>query len=340
MIISKLRIISILLLIAGSSICQAQKGYHVLHAFPAGGDGKWDYLAINPATGKLYVAHGTQVNILDKETGAATGTIDSTHGVHGIAFAPRYGKGFTSNGKANNVTVFDISSNAVTAHVATGENPDAIMYDAFADRIFVCNGKGKSMTVINPADNEVVATIALNGKPETAVTDGKGSLFVNIEDKNEIVVINTARMTVEKHWPLGKGEAPSGLAIDKKNGRLFAGCDNKLMVIVDLENGRVIQDVAIGDGCDGVMYDADRKLVFSSNGEGTLMVIDAAHSDHYSVKQILQTQKGAKTLTLDEKTGIVYLPVADFMPQETAPDKPTAKKQVKPGSFKIIVVGP
>ncbi|XZF16224.1 YncE family protein [Chitinophagaceae bacterium MMS25-I14] len=310
--------------------------YKIISIFPVSGDAKWDYIAISPANGYLYVAHGTEVNIVNKETGAAIGVISNTPGVHGVAFSTKNGKGFTSNGKENTVSVFDINTNEIQGKIKTGENPDAIMYEPFSDRVIVCNGRSRDLSIINPANNEVTATIAVGGKPETAVSDEKGQLYINVEDKNEVVMIDLKDMKLKAHWPLGKGTAPSGLAIDRKNNKLFAGCDNKMLVVMNAKTGKAEQTVSIGDGCDGVAFDASSGLIFSSNGEGTLTVISRDTKGHYIAAQNLQTQKGARTLTVDEKTGIVYLPVASFMPQ-TGTEK--GKPAIQPGSFKIIAAG-
>ena len=308
--------------------------YHVAKTFKVEGDGKWDYIAQNPVTGNIYIAHGTIVNIIDKNTGAAKGTIANTDGVHGIGFAPKYGKGFTTNGKLNNVTVFDIKTNKVLAQVKTGESPDAIIYDAFSKKMIVCDGHSKSITVINPADNKVTATISVDGKPETAVSDDAGKIYVNLEDKNEISVIDAKTFKVVAHWSLGKGEGPTGLAIDKKTKRLFAGCD-KMLVIINMENGSLVDYQPIGDGCDGVAFDAGLQQIYASNGEGTLTVIKENNANDFKVLENTPTVKGARTLVVDETTHQVYLPVADRQPSSGE----GKKADLVPGTFRVLVVG-
>jgi len=311
------------------------QGYHVLNTFHIASGGRWDYIAVCPVTDNIYVSHMTQVNILNKNTGDSVGVIPNTEGVHGIAFAPDFKKGFTSNGRGNSVTVFDINSNAVLAQIKTGENPDAIMYDAFTKKVYTCNGKSKDLSVIDPANNTVVKTVALGGKPETAVSDGAGKIYINIEDKNEIVVVNTKTYTIENHWKVGKGEEPSGLAIDTKTKRLFAGCGNKLLIVMNAENGKLVKELPIGDGCDGTAFDPGTKTVFSSNGEGTLTVIKEKSANDFSVVENAITKRGAKTLAVDEKTHRVYLPTADFGTPAAGEKRPP----MVPGTFQVLVVG-
>lgn len=324
----------------GSYFCSAQKqpDFRILKTFPVAGDGKWDYLSINPETNNLYVSHGTQVVVLNKVTCAVVAEIKNTTGVHGIAFVPGTGKGYISNGKLNTVMVFDTKTNTELAQIATGQNPDAIMYDPYSKYVFTGNGKSNDMTVINPENNTVVATISLGGKPETAVSDEAGKLYVNIEDKNEIVVIDVKALKVVQHWPLIKGEAPSGLAIDKKKKILFAGCDNKTLVVVNAATGNVIQTLPIGDGCDGVAFDEKTNTVFSANGESATLTVIKEKGGKYAVAQNLHTAAGARTLTIDEQTQQVYLPTAELRPLTNAKDA-HAKPDVKPGTFKILVAG-
>jgi len=312
-------------------------GYHVLNTFHIPSPGGWDYIAVSPVNGNIYVSHSTQVNILNQNTGDSVGVIPSTTGVHGIAFAPEFKKGFTSNGKLNTVTVFDINTNAVLAEIKTGENPDAIMYDPFSKKIYTCNGRSKDLSIIDPATNAVVKTVELGGKPETAVSDEEGNLYINIEDKSEIAVVNTKTNTVTDHWKTGNGKEPSGLAIDVKTKRLFAGCDNKLLIVMNAENGKVVKELTIGEGCDGVAFDPEFKNVFSSNGEGTLTVIHEKSAKEFSIVENAPTKKGARTLAVDEKTHRVYLPTGEFLPP--SPDQKGKRPGIVPGSFQVLVVG-
>ncbi|PSL46202.1 YVTN family beta-propeller protein [Chitinophaga niastensis] len=311
----------------------AQSKYHVAKTFAIASDGKWDYIALNPVTQQLYVSHGTQVNVLDKSSGDSTGVILNTTGVHGVAFAEKFNKGYTSNGKINTTTVFDIKTNKVLGEIKTGTNPDAIMYDPFSEKIITCNGGSSDLSVIDPATDKVVATIALGGRPETAVTDGKGNIYVNLEDKSQVVAVNAKTFQAGEHFSLGKGEAPTGLAIDVATNRLFAGCDNKLLVVLNAANGKIVTTLPIGDGCDGVAFDAGEKTIFASNGEGTLSVIREESADKYTNIATVPTRKGAKTLVVDPLTHHVYLPVADRLPAVG-----TAKPQIATGTFKVLQV--
>ncbi len=316
---------------------QDSKAFHVLKTFHIASAGGWDYLAIGPGNNRLYVSHGTQVNILDKATGDSVGVIENTTGVHGIAFDKSQNKGYTSNGRLNNVTVFNLATNAVITQIASGENPDAILYELFSNKIITCNGTSKNLSVIDPVEGKVLATIPVGGKPETAVSNEKGKLYVNIEDKNEIVVIDVKTFTVEAHWPLLPAEEPTGLAIDRKTNRLFAGCGNKLLAIVDAVDGRLITTLPIGDRCDGVAFDPVTKNIFTSNGEGTMSVFREKSADNYEAIATVATKRGARTITVDDQTHLIYLPTADF--ELPDPNNPTARPKMIPGTFQVIVIG-
>ncbi len=306
-------------------------GYRIDKTFHIASPGGWDYLAVHG--NKLYVSHGTQVNILDKQTGDSLGVIPNTTGVHGIAFVPELGKGFTSNGRLNNVTVFDLSTGNIRSQITTGQNPDAISYDTYSKKIITCNGRSSDLSIIDPETEKVVNTIPVGGKPEAAVSNGNGLFYVNIEDKNEIVVVNLKTNTVEKRFPLAPGEGPTGLAYDKATKRLFAGCD-KLLVVVDAENGKLIDKIRIGDGCDGVAFDNELKTIFTSNGEGTMSIIKERSANSYQFESNLTTKKGARTIAVDENTHTIYLPTADYEASAVPGKKPVAV----PGSFQVLVI--
>jgi len=316
----------------------AQKSnYKIISTFHIGGTGGWDYIALDPGSNKLYQSHGTQVNILDRTTGDSLGVILNTTGVHGIAFVDDLNKGYTSNGKINTVTVFDLSTFKIIKQIPTDPNPDAIRYDAFSKQIITCNGKGKDLSIIDPVSDTVVATIPLDGKPEEAVSDGAGNIYVNIEDKSEISWIDIKTKKVIANWPIAPGESPTGLAMDLKTKRLFAGCDNKLMIVVDATNGRIIDKLPIGDGCDGVAFDAELQYAYASCGDGTLTIVKEKSANDLKVLDIVKTQKGARTIAIDPKTHHLFLPTADY---EVLPAGSDAKARPKTiaGSFRIIVL--
>ncbi len=334
---SKLVLFSTFWVAGITSVSYARKDtqYHVHTAYHVAGNGGWDYIAVNPGTGNIYIAHSTLVNIISPE-GKSVGEIPNTMGVHGVAFTPEFGKGFTSNGKLNTVTIFGIKSNEVYAEIPVGENPDAIMYDPFSKNVFVCNGRSHDLTVIDPFVGNVLHTIPLGGKLETAVSDDKGRLYVNIEDKNEIVELNTKTFEVMAHWPLNGGKEPTGLAIDKITRRLFVGCDKQL-VVMDADNGKVVTKLPIGAGCDGVAFDPKEKLVFTANGEeGTMTVIKESAANQYQLSETVNTRVGARTLVLDEKTHLIYMPTAEL---EKTKKKGQKRPDVIPGTFQVLVIG-
>jgi len=310
---------------------QGTSGFHMTKTFTIGSPGGWDYIAVGPDQ-KIYVSHGTQVNILDAKTGDSVGVIPNTTGVHGIAFAPALGKGFTSNGRLNTVTAFDIKTSAVLQQIPAGQNPDAIMYEPDSRKIITCNGRSHDLSVIDPVTGQVTATITLDGKPETAVSDGAGKIYVNIEDKNKITVVDIRSNSVITSWPL-QAEGPTGLAIDTKTGRLFAGCDKQL-VVMDATSGAIVAQLPIGDGCDGVGFDPDLQLVFASCGEGKLTVIKEESPSSFKVIDNVVTKRSARTCAVNEKTHEVYLPEAD-----TQPGAAGERPKVVPGTFGVLVVG-
>jgi YVTN family beta-propeller protein len=316
---------------------QNNKPFHILKTFHIMSGGGWDYIAVGPGNNRLYVSHGTQVNVLDKTTGDSIGVIENTTGVHGIAFDKSLNRGFTSNGRINTVTVFDLKTNAVIAQIPTGQNPDAIMYEPFTKKIITCNGRSKSLSIIDPVANKVTDSVDVGGKPETAVSNEAGKLYVNIEDKNEIVVVDLKTFKVEAHWPLAPAEEPTGLAIDRKTNRVFAGCGNKLLAIVNATNGKVIKTLPIGDGCDGAGFDAVSGNIFTSNGEGTLSVFHEKTADDFEATGTITTKRGARTITVDEQTHWVFLPTADF--EQPDPANPKARPKMIPGTFQVLVVG-
>jgi DNA-binding beta-propeller fold protein YncE len=308
---------------------QGNSGFHVTKTFKIGSPGGWDYISVGPDQ-KIYVSHGTQVNILDAKTGDSVGVVPNTTGVHGIAFAGD--KGYTSNGRLNTVTVFDLKTAAVLSQINAGQNPDAIMYDPYTKLVITCNGRSHDLTLIDAASGQVTGTIALDGKPETAVSDEAGKLYVNIEDKNKISCVDLATRTVTASWPLG-ADGPTGLAVDVKTKRLFAGCDQKL-VVMDATNGNVVATLPIANGCDGVGFDMGLKLVFASCGEGKLTVIKEESPGTFMVIDNVPTKRSARTCAVNQLTHEVYLSAAD-----TEPGAPGERPKQIPGTFGVVVVG-
>jgi len=323
------------LMVMSATNAQTQTGLHISNTFHIASPGGWDYLAVGPVNDWLYVSHGTQVNILNKKTGDSVGVIENTTGVHGIAFDVADKKGFASNGRLNNVTVFDLNTNKILGQIATGTNPDAIMYETFSKKIVTCNGRSHNLSIIDPVENTLIDSVDVGGKPETAVTDGAGKIFVNIEDKNEIVEIDAKTFKVLNHWSLSPAEGPTGLAYDTKTKRLFAGCD-KLLVVMDATNGSIVDKLPIGDGCDGVAFDELNKNIYTSNGEGTMTVIHEDNANKFSVIENVTTKRGARTIAIDQQSHLIYLPTAEFEAQEPGQK---GRPKMKPGTFQVLVIG-
>ena len=309
----------------------AATGYHILSEIPVGGEGGWDYLTVDSAARRLYVSHATHVAVVDLDANKVVGDIPDTPGVHGIAIAPELNRGFISNGRGNNVTIFDLKTLKATGTIPTGENPDSIRYDASSGRVFAFNGRSKSATAIDAKGGKVAATIPLPGKPEFSVADGKGHVYVNIEDTNEIVEIDAAKGAVNKKYSLSPCDGPSGLAIDTKNRRLFSVCSNRLMAVSDPDAGKVVATPPIGAGSDGAAFDPGTGYAFSSNGDGTLTIVQQT-GGKYDVLENIATERGARTIAVDEKTHKVYLPTATPAPSG-------GRGAYLPNSFRVLVVG-
>lgn len=318
---------------------QAQ-GLHVLRTLPVGGPGGWDYVALDSAHHRLYVPRFDRVMVLDLD-GRTVGTIPGTEGVHGVALAPDLDRGFTSNGRSQSVTIFRPSTLQVLGRMqATGEGPDAILYDPFTRRVFSFNGHGKNITAYDATKGEAVGTIPLGHKPEFAVSDGQGRLFVNLEDASEVAAIDARTLKVLHIWPLAPVEEPSGMAMDRIHRRLFIVGRNKLMAVMDADSGKVIATPAIGAGADAAAFDPGTATAYSSNGEGTLTAVHQDSPDTYRVLEQAPTQRGARTMALDESTHRLYLPTADFEPAPPRkPGEPWHRPALVPDSFRILVVG-
>jgi len=296
---------------------------------------------MDEAASRLYISHGNELNVVDITTIKVIGTIPDTKGVHGIALAKDLDKGFISNGRDTSVTIIDLKTLKFIAKVkVTGNNPDAIIYDSLSHKVFTFNGRSSNSTVIDAKTNKVIGTIKLTGKPEFPVNDLAGKIYVNIEDKNSISVINVNTLKVEHTWSVVPGESPSGLAIDLKNKRLFSVCENKLMVVVDYITGKVITTLKIGEGVDGVSFDPGLNRAYSSNGEGTMTVVQEKDVNTFTVLENVSTQKGARTITVNTKTHKLYLPTAEYgeAPAATA-QSPHTRAAVKPGTFEVIEIG-
>lgn len=321
---------------------QELRGYKVSDKIKVDGEGGWDYLTVDEKNDRLFVSHATQVQVIDLKSKKVIGVIPDTKGVHGIALAEDLNKGFISNGKDTSVTIFDLKSLKVIGKVkVTGVNPDAILYDPFSKKVFVYNGRTANATVIDAKTDKVVETIPLQGKPEFSVTDGKGKVYVNIEDKNLLTVINATTLKVEKSWPLAPGDEPTGLAFNAEGKLLYAVCGNKLMMVINSENGQVYGKMEIGDGCDGVAFDPTSNIAFASNGEGTLTAVLAKNGNHIEVLGNLTTQKGARTIAVNTVTHKIYIPAAEYEPA-TEPQKEGQRQRpkIKPGSFVILEITP
>ncbi len=336
--------ISCLVFISCSSFLKAQtksSEYKVANKFLIGGDGGWDYLNVDESTGRIFVSHGMVVNVVDEKDGKLLGTIPDTKGVHGIAIASDLNKAFISNGRDSSVTIIDLKSLAfITKVQVTGQNPDAILYDQFSHKVFAYNGRTANATVIDATTNKVVATIKLDGKPENTVTDGKGKIYVNIEDKSEISVIDSKENKVIQSWSIAPGEEPSGLALDNENHRLFTVCSNKLMVVLDAVSGRVITTLPIGDGCDGAAFDPMLKRVYSSNGEGTMTVVQEVSPDEFKVLENVSTLPGARTIAVDKKTHHIFMSTAEYEAASPSADNSNRRPAVKPGTFMLLDLAP
>ncbi len=312
--------------------------FRVLSRLQLGGPGGWDYLNFDATRRHLFVTRGDRVLVIDVDKNKLYAAIPDTQGVHGVAIAQDLKRGYTSNGKNATVTVFDLDTLATVATVTgTGEKPDAILYDPASKHVLTFNGKSNSVSVIDTKSNTVVGTIPLAGKPEFAATDESGHVYVNIEDRAELVQIDTKTNAVAASWPLGSCQSPSGLAIDTKKHRLFSVCDNQQMAVVDARSGRVVAIVPIGEGPDAVVFDRGTSTVFSSNGEsGTITAVHQDDADHYSVTATIPTQPSARTLALDPKLHRLYLSAAQF---DAAPAPDGGKRAMVPDSFTVLTVG-
>ena len=314
--------------------------YHMLQKVLLGGAGGWDYLTVDSSARRLYISRSTHVMVVDADTYAEVGDIPDTPGVHGIAIAPESGRGFTSNGRGDSVSIFDLKTLRSLGQIPVGKNPDAIIYDPATRRVFAFNGRSQDATAIDAATGTVVGTIALGGKPEFAAADGAGMVYVNLEDKSEVVALDSAKLAIQHRWPLKPCEEPTGMAMDAQRRRLFIGCGNRMLAVVDADSGRVIATPAIGEHVDAVAFDPATGLAFSSNGDGTLTVVREDSPEKSTVVADVPTRKGARTMALDLKTHRAFLVTADFgpAPAPTA-EQPHPRPSILPGTFTLLVYG-
>ena len=318
----------------------AKSGYHLSHKIAAGGEGGWDYLLADAEGRRLYVSRGTHVMVFDMDRDSLVADIPGTLGVHGVALARALNRGFTSNGRDSSVTAFDLRSLQPTQTIRiSGRNPDAIVYDAASNRVFTFNGASSNASVIDAGTLKQVGSIELGGKPESGQPDGKGMLYVNIEDKGEVVAIDTKSMTAKARYSIAPCEDPTGMARDARRGRLIIGCGNNLMTIVDEKSGKVIATIPVGAGVDASGFDPETQLAFTSNGEGTLSIIRENDDGTFTLVETVPTQRGARTMALDTKTHRIYLSTAEFgTPPAPTADRPRPRPPVIPGSFTVLVM--
>ena len=327
-----------LLLILATAAFAAPPTYKIVTKIKIGGAGRWDYVYVDSANHRLYVSHGTQTDVVDTSTDKLTGTIPDTNGVHGIAIAADLGRGFTSDGGDNDVTVFDLKTLKVISKVKTGQNPDSIIYEPVTHRVFTFNGRSKDSTAIDAKTGEVItSSIPVGGKPEFSQVDGKGHIYANIEDKNEIIEIDAKNSLVAKRYSIAPCDSPSGLAIDPK-GRLYSVCENKMMIVSDPAAGKVLASPATGAGTDGVAFDDG--YAFSANGaDGTITMVGETSPGKFEPVATIQSQRGARTIGADQKAHKLYLPTAEYGPAPEGKDGKKGRPAALPDSFTILVVG-
>ena len=316
----------------------APSGYHVLKTITLGGDGGWDYLNIDPATGNLFITRGTHVMVVDLRAGKAIADLTGLMGIHGTAFAG--GKAYVTEGGANQLAVFDSKSLTKLATIPVGTRPDGILYDAASKRVFTFNGTSNDATAVDTASGKVVGTVALGGKPEAASSDGAGTIFVNIENKNELVAFDANTLAVKAHYPLAPCESPSGQAADVAHGRVFSVCDGGVMTVADMKTGKVVTTVKIGDGPDAARFDTSSGLIFSSNGQtGTMTIVHEDSPDKYTVLDNIPTFPGARTMELDPVSHNVMVVSSETKAGTPTPEQPKPRPALVPGSFRLTILG-
>jgi DNA-binding beta-propeller fold protein YncE len=319
----------------------AQSEFHLVKKTVIGGDGGWDYLSVDSKSHTLYLSHGTKVEVLNAKTHERIGSITDLQGVHGVLSIEASGKGITTNGRSNTATIFDVKTLKPIKELPTGKNPDALLYDTFSKRVFIFNHSDVTATAIDIENEKVVGTVDLGGTSlEAGATDGQGTIFVNLEDASEIVSFDAKTLAVKNRWKLSPCEEPTGLAIDTKNNRVFSVCHNGIMIILDSKTGAIISQVPIGQRVDGVVFDAERKMIFSSNGEGTITVVQEVSANEFKVLQTIKTEPGARTITLNPENHHVYVSTAQLgeVPASTA-ENPHPRPAVIPNTFMVLEYG-
>jgi YVTN family beta-propeller protein len=317
---------------------QPPQGYHLAKSIPVAGEGGWDLVSVDSSARKVYIAHNTKVDVLDADSGEVLGAVAPIDGAHGVAAVPEVGLGFATNGKSDKVTVFDLETLAVTGEIATGKKPDSIVYDPATKHVFAFNADSDNATVIDPAKARKIGAIALKGAPEFAVADGGGRIFLNLEDKHEMLAIDSRRMKVVKRWKLAPCTEPASLAMDRTNHRLFAGCNNNILAVVDAQSGHVITTLPVGKHVDATAFDAATHEIISTAADGTMTVIAQDDADHYHVTQTVKTPLRSKTFGLDENTHRLFVPSAAFGPAPApSKDNPKSRPPVLPGTFNVLV---
>ncbi|MEO5910137.1 MAG: YncE family protein [Pelobium sp.] len=338
----KKSILPICILLCGMSyqaLAQNTSNFHLLKSFDIKGDGGWDYLTVEEGNKLIYVSHGDQVNIIKEETGDSVGVIKNTNGVHGIGLVKALNKGYTTNGRSNNCTVFDLKNNEVMGTVVVGTNPDAILYDDYSKKIFVFNGRSNDASVIDPTTDKMIATIPLGGKPETGVSDGKGQIFVNVEDTNEVVVFDANTFKVKYRYKINDGDEPSGLALDRITHRLFIGCGgNQTLVVMDATNGKNIAHFPIGN-CDGVAFDPIYKMAYASNGNGFISMLKEKDANTFELLKNIPTEAGARTIAIDTKTHHIFTSTAKSTPVAPTAENAHPRPKLIPGTFHVLDIG-
>jgi DNA-binding beta-propeller fold protein YncE len=318
----------------------AQSGYRLLATIPVGGEGGWDYLTADPASHRVFVSHGTEVDVIDTIKREVSGKITGLKGVHGIALAPELNRGFISNGQANSVTVFDMKTLArIGDDLPAGKKPDAILYDPASKRVFAFNGDSQNATVIDAALAAVTGGVDLGGAPEFAASNGEFAIFVNLEDKSATVRVDARKALIQQRWPLAPCEEPSSMAIDTARKRLYIGCHNKMMAALDTTSGKVVATPPICEGVDASAYDPGENLIFHSCSDGTITVLRPDSADAFTVVETIQTHAGSRTMALDPATHELFVPAADFEPQPAPAEGQERRRKIVSGSFRVLVFG-